>query len=86
MGAWFCTPCLYGRASQRLYIFPSNDENRLHTCDPDCWLFFIAAITCGVQFFPMMFKRQQLRKTFNIEGNLCTDCVVSLCLANVNCD
>lgn len=76
MGSWFCTPCLYGRASQRLDIYPTNDTEQIDTCDTNCWLFCITA-NFGVWWVPMMIKRAAMREHLNIEGDMCRDAMVS---------
>lgn len=76
MGAWFCTPCFYGRAAQRLDLYPSNDRELLEPCDTNCWLYYLSGVF-GMAWIPMMLKREDLRDRFNIEGDLCTDCIVS---------
>lgn len=77
MGAWFCSPCLYGRAVQRLDMFPSNDATRLNTCNSDCWLWTLASCCLWMPCLPMMFRREQLRERFGIPGDLFKDCIVS---------
>lgn len=75
--AWFCTPCLYGRASQRLDNYPSNDEEQIETVDTNCLLFWLTS-TCFLHWVPMTIKRTALREHFNIRGNQFKDAMVSL--------
>ncbi|KAM0722285.1 hypothetical protein Q7P37_001726 [Cladosporium fusiforme] len=77
-GSWCCTPCLYGRASQRLDIYPTNDTEQIDTCDTNCWLFCLTG-TMFLHWVPMMLKRTAMREHFNIEGDVCRDGMVSLC-------
>jgi len=76
-GSWCCTPCLYGRASQRLDIYPTNDTEQIDTCDTNCWLFCLTG-TMFLHWIPMTLKRTALREHFNIEGDVCRDGMVSL--------
>jgi Cys-rich protein (TIGR01571 family) len=79
MGASFCTTCLFGRAAQRLKIYPSNDSKLMDTCNSNCWLSALSAVpSCCLYTIPTMFKREEVRERFNIKGNLCEDCLVSL--------
>lgn len=75
-GSWCCTPCLYGRASQRLDIYPINDTEQIDMCDTNCWLFCLTG-TMFLHWVPMMLKRTALREHFNIEGDVCRDGMVS---------
>ncbi|KXT11287.1 hypothetical protein AC579_1671 [Pseudocercospora musae] len=76
MGSWFCSPCLFGRSWQRLEQFPNQNKEDFSNCSSGCWIF------CGASCFHFgwlatLLKRMELRERFGIQGNGCTDCLVS---------
>lgn len=78
MGSWFCTPCLFGRVGSRNEKFPDSRKESIDTCNADCGLMCLAGC-CYLHWLPLMIKRSDVRKKFNIGGNGCTDCLVAAC-------
>lgn len=74
MGAWFCSPCLFGRTSTRMEHFPDDDKTDF--MNGSCAL-MCGAGCCHLHWLVTLFKRGDMRAKFGINGDGCTDCLVS---------
>ncbi|PNS14005.1 Pheromone-processing carboxypeptidase KEX1 [Sphaceloma murrayae] len=81
MGAFFCSPCLYGRIVHRMKHFPQPPEaTGFSYMNGDCGLYYaVNCLTGGFAFIISMMKRTQHREKFGIEGSAFMDCLVSCC-------
>lgn len=70
MGAFFCSPCFYGRVAHRLKHFPrSPEETGFSYMNGDCGLYYaINCLTGGFAFVISMMKRTEQREKFGIPG------------------
>jgi hypothetical protein len=76
IGAWACTPFLYGRVAQRLDYFPRNNPYDIQTFDKHCCFFYLSQYVCASRCLTA-FKREEMRERLGIEGNLWRDLLVS---------
>ncbi|TKX18671.1 hypothetical protein C1H76_9461 [Elsinoe australis] len=79
MGAFFCSPCFYGRVAHRLKHFPrSPEETGFSYMNGDCGLYYaINCLTGGFAFVISMMKRTEQREKFGIPGSTLGDCCIS---------
>ncbi|EME50183.1 hypothetical protein DOTSEDRAFT_165215 [Dothistroma septosporum NZE10] len=78
MAAWCCSPCLYGRTTQRLKRFPDDNTEEFSNCTGDCWLFCCIG-QVGFAWILAMMRRGEIRNRFNIEGGSFEDCLLACC-------
>lgn len=75
MGAWFCPCFLYGRLSARYKALPNQSDSMTNG---SCSIWFLSSCI-GLWWVPQMLRRQEMRQRFDIEGNGCTDFLVTAC-------
>ncbi|KAL2029157.1 hypothetical protein VTO58DRAFT_110187 [Aureobasidium pullulans] len=86
-GTIWCSLCIYGRTAWRLERYPQDPSSSsgFEWCNAPClgmfagWLLLIPCV-------PVWMQRNVVRKRFNLPGNGCTDCLVSVfcgCCAQV---
>ncbi|GAB7328469.1 hypothetical protein MBLNU13_g00439t1 [Cladosporium sp. NU13] len=75
--AWCCPEFLYGRAAQRLEIYPHNSPSEIQTFDKHCF-FYVLAGSVLLECIPTAFKREEMRKRFAIDGDFCEDIAASM--------
>lgn len=86
-GACWCSPCIYGRTAWRLERYPMDPSSS----DGFDWfnvpcIGMFAGWVLAIPCVPIWMQRQTLRRRFNLGGNGCTDCLVSVfcgCCAQV---
>ncbi|KAK0272169.1 hypothetical protein LTR91_010223 [Friedmanniomyces endolithicus] len=76
--AWCCNCFMFGRVDQRLEKYPETNRDEFSLFSSGCFILGISNY-CGLQWIPVWLKRKELRSRFGIQGNGCTDCLVSFC-------
>ena len=67
---------MFGRTTQLNKQYPRTEKAELDLMDANWSVFFLTSLM-GLHWVPMMIKRKDFRDQHNIDGNGCTDCLVS---------
>lgn len=76
LASWCCTCFTFGRAAERMKTFPDPDPEKLSNWNGPCAI-MCAANCFSLGWIPIWLQRTEIRNRFGIEGNGCTDCLVS---------
>ncbi|KAF9890356.1 hypothetical protein FE257_006023 [Aspergillus nanangensis] len=72
----WCLPCcLHGKTQSRLEDPQMKEESYMNG---NCLMYFVTSY-CALHWIPLMMKRGEMRKRFNIEGSGFSDCMSSYC-------
>ncbi|KAG2415119.1 hypothetical protein HFD88_006310 [Aspergillus terreus] len=72
----WCFPCgLFGRTGARLEDPSMKSDDCMNG---NCLIYFVSSY-CALHWIPLMMKRGEIRKRFNIEGSGAGDCFSSYC-------